>query len=290
INPWRVAIELVESRVGEPRLLADFSRRHRERGYLIVIDDFGLAHSNFERLIDVRPDIIKIDRGIIDGVEADHYRRSIVRSIVELARDTGALSLAEGVENEAQITTCALLGAELFQGYALAAPCPEPSVVSAEVARRIDAGIQAVQQEAARKLDEKRRTVARYKEVATRVTAEVRTALLRCGVPGAENALDALVDGFHGIGCAYLLDSRGIQVTTTHVSTAAARRPRHVLFQPASPGADHSLKGYFHDMRGRSEYFTDPYISLATGNMCTTLATRITAGPDTEYILCVDFE
>ncbi|HUX50804.1 MAG TPA: EAL domain-containing protein, partial [Spirochaetia bacterium] len=119
IDPPHVAIELVESRVDSPEVLLDFVDTYRKYGCLIVLDDFGTAHSNLERLMLVRPDVIKIDRSIINRVAEDPYGKMVVSSIVALSHTVGALCLAEGVETFEQMLVCAQLGVDLFQGYVM---------------------------------------------------------------------------------------------------------------------------------------------------------------------------
>ena len=111
-----------------------FVRKYRDSGFLIVIDDFGCEHSNIDRLIQIHPDIIKVDRSIISCIENDPYRQSILKSIHSLAEMTGYLCLAEGVETLAEIKTCHLLGVDLFQGFAIA--CPSPDIPRLEEATR----------------------------------------------------------------------------------------------------------------------------------------------------------
>jgi len=62
------------------------------------------------------------------------------------------------------------------------------------------------------------------------------------------------------------------------------------MFRPARPGTDHSLKSYFYMLSQRGEFVTDEYVSLASGNPCRTLSTRIGTSAGQEFILCIDFE
>ena len=102
-----------------------------------MIDDFGCEHSNIDRLIQIHPDVIKVDRSIIANIESDPYRQSILKSINSLAQMTGALCLAEGVETIEEIQTCHLLGVDLFQGYAFALPNPDLPTLEKETLARI---------------------------------------------------------------------------------------------------------------------------------------------------------
>ncbi len=88
----------------------------------VVLDDFGALHSNLNRLIISKPDIIKIDRQLIHNVSESYYQQSIIKSIIDLAKKIGSLTLAEGVENKEDVLKCHELGADLFQGFYFARP------------------------------------------------------------------------------------------------------------------------------------------------------------------------
>lgn len=94
----------------------------RERGLRIAIDDAGAGFASLHHIVELRPDIIKIDRSLIDGVSADRSRRSVVKALVALADDLGAGSVAEGVERRADLDTARELGVQAAQGYLLARP------------------------------------------------------------------------------------------------------------------------------------------------------------------------
>ena len=124
-DPRVIGLEFIESKANSPQELISFVHQQRTKGFLIVVDDFGSEHSNIERLILLHPDIIKIDRNIIQGIDTDVYRQSILKSIVSLSEMTGAVCLAEGVETPEEVYTCVLLGVNLLQGYAIAHPAAD---------------------------------------------------------------------------------------------------------------------------------------------------------------------
>jgi EAL domain-containing protein (putative c-di-GMP-specific phosphodiesterase class I) len=80
--------------------LKRFISHFRQLGCLIAIDDFGAGHSNFDRIWDLQPDIVKIDRRLIQ--DAGHSRRveRILTGIVSLLHEAGSLVVVEGVETE----------------------------------------------------------------------------------------------------------------------------------------------------------------------------------------------
>jgi hypothetical protein len=91
--------------------------------------------------------------------------------------------------------------------------------------------------------------------------------------------------------CCYVLDELGVQVTDTIGSVSLARRSNGGMFRPAPRGSDHSLKEYFYVLMDAElpKYTSDPYVSMASGNLCRTISTRFRVATETHnYVLCVD--
>lgn len=100
------------------------ARRFSEAGFEIALDDFGTGMSSLHYL-DVMPvSTIKIDRHFISGVGSRTTCDHIVSSMVRLARETGVMSVAEGVETIEQLKYIAGLGCDEAQGFLLARPMP----------------------------------------------------------------------------------------------------------------------------------------------------------------------
>jgi EAL domain-containing protein (putative c-di-GMP-specific phosphodiesterase class I) len=94
----------------------------RERGLRLAIDDAGAGYASLRHVIELQPDIIKIDRSLITGIDNDQARRSAVTTFVLLALDIGAQVLAEGVETLAELDVVTSLGVDAAQGYLLGRP------------------------------------------------------------------------------------------------------------------------------------------------------------------------
>ena len=80
----------------------------------------------------VRPDIVKLDRGLVDGVATDPVLAALIECFVAFARRTGTDVCAEGIENGDDLAALAALGVRYGQGYALARPSAEWAGVDAE--------------------------------------------------------------------------------------------------------------------------------------------------------------
>ena len=124
ISPENIVIEIVESEVRDIESLERFISAHRAAGFVIALDDVGAGHSNLNRVSIVRPDIIKIDRSLISGIDNEYYKRKVFEALCTLAQSIGTLVLAEGVESAGEVFTTYELGADLYQGYYFSKPQP----------------------------------------------------------------------------------------------------------------------------------------------------------------------
>jgi EAL domain-containing protein (putative c-di-GMP-specific phosphodiesterase class I) len=118
-----VVIELTEhARVDSYLALKPSLARLRSAGAMIAIDDAGSGYAGLHHLLEVRPEIIKLDRALVASVDRDESKRSLVVMLGTFASRMDAWLLAEGVETFAELETMARLGVPLAQGYYLARP------------------------------------------------------------------------------------------------------------------------------------------------------------------------
>jgi hypothetical protein len=89
--------------------------------------------------------------------------------------------------------------------------------------------------------------------------------------------------------CLFAVNPAGAQVSETHVRPGVAFK-RSALFHPARPGADHSMKEYVYLLMDgfMNRFRTDPYVSLASGNLCLTLSGVFRDAGNNNHILCMD--
>ncbi|NBQ54079.1 MAG: EAL domain-containing protein [Proteobacteria bacterium] len=83
----------------------------------IAADDFGKGFSGLDRIVKMRPDIVKFDRSLIDGIDRDPARQAFLKSMLAAAKLVGAKVLAEGVERVEEAKFCQDNGVDLVQGY-----------------------------------------------------------------------------------------------------------------------------------------------------------------------------
>jgi EAL domain-containing protein (putative c-di-GMP-specific phosphodiesterase class I) len=100
----------------------------RGRGARIAIDDTGAGHASLSHLIELRPDYIKLDRKLVQGLDTDPGKHALVRNMLRLAGDLGAKMVAEGIETEGELAALRGLDVPLGQGYLLGRPTPDIAV------------------------------------------------------------------------------------------------------------------------------------------------------------------
>lgn len=88
----------------------------------LAIDDVGAGYAGLSRLLDVRPDIVKIDRAVIAGIHLDPARQALVAGLVQFGLVTDSMVIAEGIEVEEERVVLNRLGVRFAQGYLFARP------------------------------------------------------------------------------------------------------------------------------------------------------------------------
>lgn len=116
-------IEITESlAVRDPERGIELLNALRELGVTIALDDFGTGYSSLKYLLELPVDVLKIDRSFVADVHGSEHRRRFVKVIVDLARDLGIRTIAEGVETREQKARLQELGCDIAQGYLLGRP------------------------------------------------------------------------------------------------------------------------------------------------------------------------
>jgi EAL domain-containing protein (putative c-di-GMP-specific phosphodiesterase class I) len=96
-------------------------------GVRVAIDDVGSGHSGLTYMLKLGVDIIKIDKMFVDAIDSDSNSKTIIETLVDLARNMRMHVVAEGVENFEQVGKLRELGIVSAQGYVFAPPLPASS-------------------------------------------------------------------------------------------------------------------------------------------------------------------
>jgi EAL domain-containing protein (putative c-di-GMP-specific phosphodiesterase class I)/CheY-like chemotaxis protein len=97
-------------------------REYRHDGFKIAVDDLGAGYSSLESIIEIRPEAIKLDKHIVNGVHKDTYKNSIIKLFVAFCRENGIICVAEGIETKQDFDALIDLGVDAGQGYYLCSP------------------------------------------------------------------------------------------------------------------------------------------------------------------------
>lgn len=124
--PWMLELEFTETlamNCAEP-VIRELNAL-RADGVSVAIDDFGAGYSNLARLKSMPLDRVKLDRALVEGIEASDGARTIVSAVIHLVHGLGCEAVAEGVERAEQRDVLKAIGCDIFQGFAFAEPMNE---------------------------------------------------------------------------------------------------------------------------------------------------------------------
>lgn len=122
-DPTRIVIELTEhAELVDSPASQECMARLRRLGVRIAIDDLGAGYSDLCRLLEVRPDIVKVDRRLVAGIDGDLARQALVTATVAMVGALGGVLVAEGIETPAERQVLQDLGVCFGQGFLLGRP------------------------------------------------------------------------------------------------------------------------------------------------------------------------
>ncbi len=280
LPPHRVVVEILEHAIDDVGQLAEAVSFYRELGCLVAIDDFGAGHSNFDRIVRLQPDIVKLDRSLLEEAGPGTLARRILPRLVAMLHEAGALVVMEGVETREQALLTLEANADMVQGYYFSRPNELIPGESAEQ-RELIAGLQHEfnrhdQQHGLHR----RQTLERHTQA-----FEESLQCLRQGF-SQEQAFAPLL-AMPGVARCYLLDEEGRQLVE---NLEADNRPSDPRLLPvnAAEGANWGRKPYFRNAiksPGKLQV-TSPYLSLSGAHMCITLSQSVQCREGTRVICC----
>lgn len=121
----RLVLEITEhQKASDAQALRVALGRIRELGVRVAVDDLGAGYAGLSAVLMLRPDIIKLDRALIENIHLDAASQALARAMVHFSSDLGAALVAEGLENEEERAMVEQLGVSLGQGFLLGKPNP----------------------------------------------------------------------------------------------------------------------------------------------------------------------
>jgi len=280
-----VVIELNESQVKDNDNLMKFVDFYRSRGFLIALDNVGSGFETLNRIRLVNPDIIKIDRMIVTGIESNNYNQEVFKSIVNTAKQCGALTVAEGVETVDEVITCMLMGVDYFQGYYFSRPDKFNTLFSNDTRIMLEAAAQKLNIS----IKKNPAVVTMQIETYKRIIYDLVNRLSCSENDDYNSELVSYMNEHNELEAAFLINMDGDQITDT-----VMHPDQKILagFRPAVPGDNHSIKNYFYAIKEQIEdpFISGWYISAATGMSCKTISSKFYNKKGEMIIVCVDLK
>jgi len=285
IPPSRLVIEVLESPLSEDERLLEALTGLRAMGCLIALDDFGAGHSNFERVFELAPHLVKLDRRVLLRAKADARARRILQRMVSLLHEAGSLVLLEGIETLEGGHIALTADADFVQGYFYGRPQRDTVAHSESCA--------ALEQTWATFDIHQSRHDDRWRERMAEHCDQLRLASIELAAGAKlEDACRSFLELPHASMC-YLLDQQGRQLHEVAFKDGANRLAlsHSEQFAPLhdTRGARWSRRQYFR----RAVTFTGavqitrPYLTLQGGRMCFTASVAFEI-EDQLVILCGD--
>ena len=284
LSPRRIVLEVLEQRAEDLDRLADAVKQFRDRGFLIALDDFGAGHSNIERIWQLNPDIVKLDRIMLSHAAHRADMATILPGLVSLLHEAGKLVLIEGVETEHEAQLALGCDADFVQGFFFGRPNPglADSVHATECIADVTERYRALTEERARRN-------------ATRLAPYIRAFERAAERLVAGEPLEEVCWNFLALDDAarcFLLDARGRQAGR-NVVLRADRASHETRFLPLADaqGANWLRRPYFHTAIEAPErvHVTRPYLSINEAVPCVTLSLATRIG-EQMCVLCGDID
>lgn len=280
----RIVIEILESEIDDRQYLRELIHHFRRLGCLIAIDDFGAGHSNFDRIWDLQPDIVKIDRSLVQKAAQSMKVERILTGIVSLIHEAGSLVVIEGVESEKEALVAISSNADLIQGFYFAMP-------RADLQQDVDFGAaldtllhqhKNVRSQYNRKLQQHFRAFQHVFE--DKVNAFKRgTSFEVCGAElfGDERAVRT-----------YLLDETGYQIGRSLYSSKYTAK-LDIRFAPLLSGDNANWSHRHYHFRAIQNpgitQISRPYLSVAGSHMCITVSQAVEVNGE-RFVFCCDLD
>jgi hypothetical protein len=255
---------------------------------LIALDDVGAGHSNLNRIPLIKPDILKIDRYLVQDIQGDFYKQEVLRSLVSMSRRLGTLIIAEGVETQEEAVCLLDMDVDMIQGFYFARPQRHDQLEQGPVLDRIDGLGGAFKRKLLRKIGVKKFNMNRYYATILGIQME----LSQMNPTRFDSILNRMVEEFPNVESLYVLDEIGVQVSESVFKNSGGSKRNPVLFRPSPKGADHTMKDYYYFLMeaglSKTSYVTEPYLSMASGTSCVTLSSLFKNANGKRYILCLE--
>jgi EAL domain-containing protein (putative c-di-GMP-specific phosphodiesterase class I) len=277
--PSRIVVEILEDPSHAEQQLHKAVDYFRELGCVIAIDDFGTGHSNFSRVWEINPDIVKLDRSLVVRSAFDARINRTLPNLVDVLHESGCHVLMEGIENESEAITAVSAGVDMVQGNYFAKPEVnlETLVPVETLVRGSHAGYIHTTRDRAYSLAH---TLKPYAEI-------FNDALQESATNSINAAIQKLLALPFVLRC-YMLDGWGKQVGTSSLSKLSCNANPKFEVLANGEGADWSTRKYFRTAINTpyKVQISEEYFSIPDGSMCLTLSVAFQVQDDLQVFCC----
>lgn len=132
----QIVVEITEEEAMDREIL---ERKKKFKGFpkLFALDDYGSGYSNDKTLLELQPQFLKLDRSLIHQIDQDKNKQQLASYTIRYAHQQGIRVVAEGIENERELSMILSLDVDLLQGYYIGKPQAEPQEITEKVQREI---------------------------------------------------------------------------------------------------------------------------------------------------------
>ncbi|HTI17020.1 MAG TPA: EAL domain-containing protein [Trinickia sp.] len=283
VPPQRVVLEVSEQAGGETSRFAGIVESLRKSGFLIALGGFGAKHSNIDRVWHLRPDIVTLDRVILQQASEHSHIERMLPGLVSLLHESGQLVLMGGLSTEREALIALEANVDFVQGAHFARPSTDP--VEPRVAAAAMDGLSAALRERVTE-----REHAQAERLAPYIAAlEDACQQVIAGQP-VEVATQSLLALPESARC-FLLDAQGRQIGDNLVPQGLRVSRRAKRFRPLlhSDGASWERRHYFiAALRAPGHvHLTTPYLSINEAHLCVTASIAVHT-PNGLQVLCAD--
>jgi EAL domain-containing protein (putative c-di-GMP-specific phosphodiesterase class I) len=289
LNPRRLVCEVVENEVADQQRFLDGIAQLKELKLGLALDDFGVGASNFDRVWDIQPKIVKLDRSFAIRIGKDRKMRGVLASLVDMLHEVGAHVLLEGIETEQQAMIAIDTNIDFGQGWFFARPGARPIFDLYAMDETLDQLWHTSRNDANERASQHQKLTAPAVDAIDYIGRQLESgrtfeavALHFLNTPEAKRLYVINRDGYIVQGPLLVTQSPSagqpnqpaVLEKITHLRRARLSRQPYFKRAMKHPGMPQ---------------MTRPYISPCDGKITTTISMRFSLGPEV-FVLCGDLD